>query len=66
MVATDALISDLYAAASGRAAWTTVLTNIANHLDLWLVQVMSVDARNGRLSFNAYDGEGASLEAALD
>lgn len=66
MVTTDALVSDLYAAASGRIAWQVVLANVADYLDLWLVQLMSVDSRNGNLLFNAYGGDGASPEAALD
>lgn len=62
----DLLISDLYAAANGRVAWQSALANIANHLDLWLVQLMSVDSRNGSLQFNVYGGDGNAPDAALD
>lgn len=66
MTTTDSLVSDLYAAASGRVPWATALGNIADFLDLWLVQVLSVDKRNGSLLFNAYGGKDVNPEVSLD
>ncbi|HEY8356256.1 MAG TPA: helix-turn-helix transcriptional regulator, partial [Ramlibacter sp.] len=40
--------------------------SLAASLDLWLVQILSVDARNGQLLFSASGGPGSTPEAVLD
>lgn len=60
------LISGLYAAAHGRTTWHAPLGDLAAYLDLWLVQVGTVDTRNGALLFTGYGGPGATPEASLD
>lgn len=60
------LISDLYAAANGRVAWEEALGGLADYLGLWMVQLLSIDGRNGNLLFSAYGGTGCSPEVALN
>lgn len=60
------LISGLYAAAHGRLSWHVPLGGLAAYLDLWLVQVGTVDTRTGALLFTGHGGPGATPEAALD
>ncbi|HEY8356257.1 MAG TPA: helix-turn-helix transcriptional regulator [Ramlibacter sp.] len=61
----EQLVSDIYAAASGRAEWSVVLGKIAASLDLWTVQVLGMDKRNGHLMFSVHGGR-ATPETALD
>jgi len=55
-VQTDRVISDLYAAANGRADWQTVLGNVAELLGCLFVQVQGFDKRNGQLMFSSTGG----------
>jgi DNA-binding CsgD family transcriptional regulator len=61
----DALISSLYSAASGRADWTTTLTHVADFLDLWTVQVLGIDKKNGHLMFSVHGGK-STPQTGLD
>jgi len=61
----DALISSLYAAASGRADWTVTLTHVAEFLDLWTVQVLGIDKKNGHLMFSVHGGK-STPQTGLD
>jgi DNA-binding CsgD family transcriptional regulator len=61
----ESLISDFYAAASGRVGWGRPLDQLAAHLGLWGVQMVGVDKRSGGLTFSA-EGGPASPDAALD
>ncbi|MGJ7527577.1 helix-turn-helix transcriptional regulator [Variovorax sp. GB1P17] len=61
----DALISSLYAAASGRSDWTTTLTHVAEFLDLWTVQVLGIDKKNGHLMFSVHGGK-STPQTGLD
>lgn len=65
MPTSGVLISDLYAAASGRVEWDVALGNIANFLDLWIVQVLGVDKRTGHLMFSVHGGS-CSPQTMLD
>jgi DNA-binding CsgD family transcriptional regulator len=61
----ESMISDFYAAASGRVDWRLPLDQLAAHLGLWGVQMVGVDKRSGGLTFSA-EGGPASPDAALD
>lgn len=61
----DSLVSGIYAAASGRANWSTVLGDVARYLDLWTIQIMGVDKRHGHLMFSVHGGR-SSPRTALD
>lgn len=63
---TDSIISGLYGAANGRIDWETALRQVAHALDLWVVQVVGIDARSGKLLFSAHGGEGVNTQSALD
>jgi DNA-binding CsgD family transcriptional regulator len=62
----NTLISGLYTAAHGRAEWGGVLGSLANYLDLWLVQIATVDMRTGTLLFTGYGGPGGTPASSLD
>lgn len=62
---TDAIFSDFYAAAAGRVSWQKPFADLSALLNLWGVQVIGVDKRNGGLIFSA-EGGVASAESALD
>lgn len=62
---TDTAISGLYAAANGRLDWSQAMAQVAQRLDLWVVQVLGIDKRNGQLMFSSYGGE-APPQTSLD
>ncbi len=64
-MASESLISNLYAAANGRSEWGTALSALADHLDLWTVQLLGVSKKNGHLIFSTHGGR-ASPQTALD
>ena len=59
------LISELYAAATGRLDWREPLSLVASDLGLWAVQVIGVDKRTGALEFEVHAGP-APPESVLD
>ncbi len=61
---TEKLISEIYAAASGRVAWETPLETMASVLDLWGVQIIGIDKRHGGILFT--EEGGPARAAALD
>jgi DNA-binding CsgD family transcriptional regulator/PAS domain-containing protein len=61
----DHAISGLYTAAAGRQDWSLALTDVATALRLWVVQVLGVDKRDGRLMFSSYGGQ-ATPQTSLD
>ncbi|MES2247263.1 MAG: hypothetical protein V4645_08285 [Pseudomonadota bacterium] len=61
----DALVSEIYAAASGRAHWSSTLAHVARYLDLWTIQIMGVDKRQGHLMFSVHGGR-STPQTALD
>lgn len=63
---TDSIISGLYGAANGRIDWESALRQVASELDLWVVQVVGIDIRSGKLLFSAHGGEGVNPQSALD
>ena len=65
MTSPGILVSNVYAAANGRHPWATALNDIADDLDLWAVQVLGVDKRNGHLTFRTHNGS-ATPQTALD
>lgn len=62
---TDTAISGLYAAANGRLEWSQALSQVAKRLDLWVVQVLGIDKRNGQVMFSSYGGS-ATPQTSLD
>ncbi len=61
----ESLISNLYAAANGRRDWASALQAIADALNLWTVQLLGVNKKNGHLMFSTHGGR-ASPQTALD
>lgn len=58
-------LSGLHAAACGRLDWPSALGAVARVLDLWVVQVLGVDKRNGQLMFSSHGGQ-APPQTSLD
>ena len=65
-MATDALISSLYAASVSRAQWSEPLNVLSRELGLWAAQIVGVDKRSGGLIFSAGGGDSIRPEMELD
>lgn len=61
----DHAIASLYTAAAGRREWSLALEDVARAMRLWVVQVLGVDKRDGRLMFSSYGGQ-ATPKTSLD
>ncbi|MBI5278477.1 MAG: helix-turn-helix transcriptional regulator [Burkholderiales bacterium] len=50
------VISEIYAAATGRLDWDVPLKHLASRLDCWAVQVIGIDKASGAVEFHFFAG----------
>ena len=60
--ATEALIAQLYSAASGRIPWEEPLTALCQMMDTFAIQLMAVDRKTGGLLFSHVVGKSTPLD----
>jgi len=60
----EALIAQIYSAASGRTPWEVALTELCLVLDAWAVQILGLDKQTGGILFS-HVGGGATLSDHL-